>query len=602
MAEPVILAYGQGLLPGLPGLARRGHRRGARSTSSSAPWSPRPPRRRRRGEPAWYQVGSSARNPLRFAALYEHVRTYFSAHPLPQRGRGSYAVPVWDFAGETRLERRLRFAERGHRLADRALSVLPAAGVVRRATTRLDDLERRLRSVRRLSDLYHAYTQAELVYDDRSTLALHEAMAPEDQALFGCDVAAVDWRHYLVDLHCPSVTGLLRWADALPPKRRRPAARPSPTRPAAPSPPSTWTARCCRPPSSRRSCGCGSPTRRAAGGGASWPGWSPTCPGCSPPSGTPARPSCAPSPSATRAPTSRRWRPWSTSGSAPRCCRGSRPARCGPCASTGPRGTAPCSSPARSTRSPARSPRCSTRCVAARLEVGADGRATGRLAEPPVVGEARAAWLARRAADEGWDLGASSAYADSLSDLPMLRAVGQPVAVNPDAGAGPGRAPGEVAGRALGVDARRALAVRAGRSPRREGAGGLPVAAALPGEPRRVRAGCPPRPPPGWPRCGWPSGRRRDRRGPAGCACARCCPASAAATSRPSAARRRSTSRRWCPGRSRPATRWSASCSTTRRACPPAAAWSSTPCCPAARAASTTAAPAPPAPPTAARG
>ena len=30
------------------------------------------------------------------------------------------------------------------------------------------------------------------------------------------------------------------------------------------------------------------------------------------------------------------------------------------------------------------------------------------------------------------DLGASYAYSDSLSDLPMLRAVGNPVAVNPD--------------------------------------------------------------------------------------------------------------------------------------------------------------------------
>ena len=68
----------------------------------------------------------------------------------------------------------------------------------------------------------------------------------------------------------------------------------------------------------------------------------------------------------------------------------------------------------------------------ARLETGPDGRATGVLVEPPVVGEARGAWLGRRAAEAGWDLTCSSAYADSLSDLPMLRAVGGPVAVNPD--------------------------------------------------------------------------------------------------------------------------------------------------------------------------
>jgi alcohol-forming fatty acyl-CoA reductase len=48
------------------------------------------------------------------------------------------------------------------------------------------------------------------------------------------------------------------------------------------------------------------------------------------------------------------------------------------------------------------------------------------------VGEARAAWLRRYAQQEGVDLRHSYAYADSYSDLPLLRAVGNPVAVSPD--------------------------------------------------------------------------------------------------------------------------------------------------------------------------
>jgi phosphoserine phosphatase len=70
--------------------------------------------------------------------------------------------------------------------------------------------------------------------------------------------------------------------------------------------------------------------------------------------------------------------------------------------------------------------------LAATLQVGPDGRATGRLAAPPATGDARAAWLVRRAHLDGWELSDSHAYADSASDLPMLRAVGHPVAVNPD--------------------------------------------------------------------------------------------------------------------------------------------------------------------------
>jgi alcohol-forming fatty acyl-CoA reductase len=49
------------------------------------------------------------------------------------------------------------------------------------------------------------------------------------------------------------------------------------------------------------------------------------------------------------------------------------------------------------------------------------------------VGEARGAWVRRYAELEGADLKASYAYADSHSDLALLRAVGNPVAVSPDA-------------------------------------------------------------------------------------------------------------------------------------------------------------------------
>jgi phosphoserine phosphatase len=69
--------------------------------------------------------------------------------------------------------------------------------------------------------------------------------------------------------------------------------------------------------------------------------------------------------------------------------------------------------------------------VAARL--AAEGGAfTGDLERPPLTGEARASWLEGYAIAHGADRAVAYAYADSLSDLPMLGAVGRPVAVNPD--------------------------------------------------------------------------------------------------------------------------------------------------------------------------
>jgi HAD superfamily hydrolase (TIGR01490 family) len=70
--------------------------------------------------------------------------------------------------------------------------------------------------------------------------------------------------------------------------------------------------------------------------------------------------------------------------------------------------------------------------VGARSEI-VDGRYTGRAAGPFTYREGKAQAVRELAEREGIDLAASYAYSDSESDLPMLRAVGHPVVVNPDA-------------------------------------------------------------------------------------------------------------------------------------------------------------------------
>jgi HAD superfamily hydrolase (TIGR01490 family) len=70
--------------------------------------------------------------------------------------------------------------------------------------------------------------------------------------------------------------------------------------------------------------------------------------------------------------------------------------------------------------------------IGARSEVR-DGVYTGRPEGPFTYREGKAQAIAEVAAREGIDLSQSFAYSDSESDLPMLRAVGHPVAVNPDA-------------------------------------------------------------------------------------------------------------------------------------------------------------------------
>jgi HAD superfamily hydrolase (TIGR01490 family) len=69
--------------------------------------------------------------------------------------------------------------------------------------------------------------------------------------------------------------------------------------------------------------------------------------------------------------------------------------------------------------------------IGARSEI-VDGIYTGRAGGPFTYREGKAAAVRELAAAERYDLACSYAYSDSESDLPMLRAVGHPVAVNPD--------------------------------------------------------------------------------------------------------------------------------------------------------------------------
>jgi HAD superfamily hydrolase (TIGR01490 family) len=69
--------------------------------------------------------------------------------------------------------------------------------------------------------------------------------------------------------------------------------------------------------------------------------------------------------------------------------------------------------------------------VVATVLVEKDGRYTGDI-EFYAYADNKARAIKELAEREGYDLGSSTAYSDSITDLPMLEAVGHPHAVNPD--------------------------------------------------------------------------------------------------------------------------------------------------------------------------
>ncbi|MGL4174036.1 MAG: HAD-IB family hydrolase [Actinomycetota bacterium] len=441
MAEPIILAYGRGELPEFPAapdsvvdIVPVDHVVSALLAVCAT--HPEP------AAPQYFHVSSGARNPLTFRRLYELVREYFEKHPFEGAERGPVPLATWRFPGARRVENLVAQGERAHRIADRALGLLPRSDRVRRMSRDLDARGQRIESLRRYLDLYRSYTQVELHFVDDATLALHHALDPADLELFGFDTAVVDWATYLRDIHCPSITQSVRKHDAL--RRRRQnsgqtgAANDDATPRALDGDPTgvlavfdmdgtlmssnvVETYLWLRLPELdsagrfrevaallRQMPAYVGAERRDRGGflRAVYRRYA----------GADLHELDALVDEVVTPHVLERF-----SAAAVRRVREHRAAGHHTILLTG--AVRPLTRPLAP---------LFDHVVAAELAVDDRGRATGFLAAPPLVGESRAAWLVRYAQLHGYDLNRSYGYADSHSDLPMLRAVGKPTAVSPD--------------------------------------------------------------------------------------------------------------------------------------------------------------------------
>ncbi|MGH3720822.1 MAG: HAD-IB family hydrolase [Pseudonocardiaceae bacterium] len=219
MADPLIIAYGRGVLREFPGLPD--------SVLDVIPVdlvvnailavAARPPA----AEPAYLHVSSGASNPLTFQNMYMLCREYFNNHPMPDGDRGHIEPPTWRFPGSQQVELTLRAGERAAALAERVLLALPPSTRSHGWLTSLDRQQRDLVQLREYADLYGVYARAEVIYDDSRLRELHAALPPQRATEHGFDPTVIDWRAYLQDVHCPSITATMRRAGQ---RRGRPTA------------------------------------------------------------------------------------------------------------------------------------------------------------------------------------------------------------------------------------------------------------------------------------------------------------------------------------------------------------------------------------------
>ena len=203
MAEPVIISYARGLLTQFPGVPE-----GivdvipvdlvvAAIISAAA----QPPD----DTPPIVQVASGSANPLRYRRLINLIESYFTEHPIYDNTGQPIAVPEWKFPVRGKVESQLSRAKLAINKAERALESLPLRGkqadLSATLESRKEDVERALTYV----ELYGAYAECEAVYTVDQLLSMWDGLDDEDRSTFCFDPRVVDWDHYATNIHLPSV-------------------------------------------------------------------------------------------------------------------------------------------------------------------------------------------------------------------------------------------------------------------------------------------------------------------------------------------------------------------------------------------------------------
>jgi len=207
MADPIIMAFAKGILREFPGdpetivdLVPVDHVVNALIAAAAKGLTNRPT------EPEVYQVASGERNPLRYRDFYEHVRGYFLENPLRDSGGRPVPVPEWSFPGRRRVEGKLRAELTGLKVAGRLTSLMPEGHLKTDLRGRVARAEKRARMSFYYSRIYGTYADIDSTFSSARTLELYRDLPEEDQSEFPFDIAGVDWRAWLQETHLPAIT------------------------------------------------------------------------------------------------------------------------------------------------------------------------------------------------------------------------------------------------------------------------------------------------------------------------------------------------------------------------------------------------------------
>ena len=209
MAEPLILAFGRGILRDFSGLPD--------SVLDIIPAdfvvntvlavAANPPADL---TPRVYHAASGSRNPLRFRGMTDSAARYFAKHPLRDRYGQAIGTPTWTYPTREELATRARTALRFVEAAQWVVERLPLGASVAELSDDLNAERERLDRGLNLIQLYGVYTEVDCVFDTRNLMSIWEKVPEAERKTFPFDAALYDWEHYFQDVHFPTVVRMSR--------------------------------------------------------------------------------------------------------------------------------------------------------------------------------------------------------------------------------------------------------------------------------------------------------------------------------------------------------------------------------------------------------
>ncbi len=201
--DPLIVAYGRGLVPDFPGrpdiiLDLIPVDRVVNATLAAAV-------RARPDSVEVFQVATGTENPVRLGRLFDSVRAHYMRTPMPDRDGRRPPLPDWRYPSLRLFRILFRLRHLGPiQLRERLLD-LPGRSPPPRKRRLLGTAKVRLQRVLYYVDIYHPYTHLDCRFETGRTRKLYESLPPQERACFEMDVTGIDWREYVADIHLPGL-------------------------------------------------------------------------------------------------------------------------------------------------------------------------------------------------------------------------------------------------------------------------------------------------------------------------------------------------------------------------------------------------------------